>query len=220
MSSLKKGLSEEAIKRSLLGECYNTEWVLFLHKQDAPEDFECLICKQITNNAVKLTCKEHEDASEEMFVGEKCLNRYLEENDSQCPIDDHNPCRYKKGITIRKKINNLTVMCPRQFAKDTNADLEMKLCCKFNGKIKDIKEHLEESCPLRPLECRFKKFGCDEILFQSNFGQHLQLQLKKHLDLLISHIGELQKELEHHQTCQVSFVVFFFNKKNEKFQSN
>ncbi|ETO04617.1 hypothetical protein RFI_32780 [Reticulomyxa filosa] len=108
--------------------------VSFLHEQDYLKYFECLACKQITNNAMKLTCKEYKNDNEVMFI----------ENDNQCPIDGHDSCKYKKGISIRKNVKNLTVICPRQFAKNTNANLEMNLCCKFNGKIKDIKEYLEE----------------------------------------------------------------------------
>ncbi|ETO06354.1 hypothetical protein RFI_31043, partial [Reticulomyxa filosa] len=102
MSSLKKEVEEEAIKKLLLGECYNKNWVSFLHEQDSLKEFECLVCKQITNNAMKLACKEHKNDNEVMLVGEECLNRYLEENDNQCPIDDHDSCKYKKGISIRK----------------------------------------------------------------------------------------------------------------------
>ncbi|ETO05019.1 hypothetical protein RFI_32380, partial [Reticulomyxa filosa] len=91
----------------------------------------------------------------------------------------------------------------------------MDMCCIFNGKIK---EHLDESCPLRPLKCRFKEFGRNDILFQSNFEQHLQLKMERHLDLLLSYIGELRKELEYHQTCQEQIEKLRLEKKEQATQ--
>ncbi|ETO00615.1 hypothetical protein RFI_36825, partial [Reticulomyxa filosa] len=73
--------------------------------------------------------------------------------------------------------------------------------------IEEMKEHLENKCPLKHLECKFKEFGCDDILFNFNFEQHLQLQMKKHLDLLLDYITILQNKIKQSQFNEVNPIV-------------
>ncbi|ETN99376.1 hypothetical protein RFI_38105, partial [Reticulomyxa filosa] len=70
--------------------------------------------------------------------------------------------------------------------------------------IEEMKNHLQNECCLKPLECKFKEFGCDDILFEFNSQEHLQLKSSQHLNLLLNlikkqkdEIGLLNKQIEH-----------------------
>ncbi|ETO18489.1 G-protein beta WD-40 repeats containing protein [Reticulomyxa filosa] len=203
-------------KKWSLDECYNEEWVLFLNKRKKLKNFYCLLCKEIANNAMELICDEHEDMKEGLVVGEQCLLKHLKDHNNQCPTKSHDGCNYVKGKTARNCIDDLMVICPRQFMSQLNVcqqdqtkegivNKETQYCCKFKGKIKDVKEHLEgNSCSLQPVECKFKGFGCNDVLFNYNFEQHMQEQMKEHLDLLFKAI---QKKPEQHQWKENEQIV-------------
>ncbi|ETO05222.1 hypothetical protein RFI_32174 [Reticulomyxa filosa] len=131
---------------------------------------------------MELTCNEHEDRKDTPIVGKKCLMKYLNENNNKCPIDKH-------GRTLRNIVSELKVICLRQFinhfnektddrTKEGDTITETKHVCKFKGKIEEMKEHLKNKCPLKPLECKFKEFECKEQ------GNETQL-LKSNKDLQI-----------------------------------
>ncbi|ETN99587.1 hypothetical protein RFI_37882, partial [Reticulomyxa filosa] len=109
---------EEKVKNlttlSLEG-CYNKDWVATSTKQNKLASLQCLLCKQIANNAMELTCDEHDDYKDALIVGEQCLIKYLNENNNQCPIGKHGPCSCMKGRTVRNIVSKLKVICPRQF---------------------------------------------------------------------------------------------------------
>ncbi|ETO05248.1 hypothetical protein RFI_32149 [Reticulomyxa filosa] len=209
-----------------LDECYNKDWVTLLNKQELLKNFECLLCKQIANNAMELTCDEHEEQKDVLSIGESCLMQWLKEQNKQCPVGKHDKCNYVKAKVVRRCVDELTAICPREFARQlgqkqdhqmkegyatTEKSPEMKHCCTFEGKIKEMKEHLEQFCPLKPLECKFKAFGCDEVFFSFNLEQHLQSQVQKHLDLLWAHTGMIQQNLDQcHQKEKAQTVKFFF----------
>ncbi|ETO04705.1 hypothetical protein RFI_32693, partial [Reticulomyxa filosa] len=172
------------------------------------KNLQCLLCSQIANNAMELTCDEHEEQEGTLVIGEQCLMKYLKENNNKCPIGKHGTCNYVKGRTARKYICDLKVICPRQFMKHSNqkeenetkeGDISMEDGCAFKGKISEVKEHLENACSMKTLECKFKEFGCDEILCGSNLEEHMELQMKKHLDLLSDYIASFQNKIKQSQ---------------------
>ncbi|ETO17313.1 viral A-type inclusion protein [Reticulomyxa filosa] len=207
--------------------CYNKDWVAASNKQNRLKSLQCSICKQIANNAMELTCNEHEDHNDALVVGEQCLMKYLQENNNQCPTKEHNTCSYMKGRTIRRFVNELKVICPRQFVSYSNQRVgiqkreggtitEIKRTCTFKGKIEEIKEHLENACPLKILGCKYKDYGCDDILYDYNFEEHLESQMKKHLHLLSDHIAISQKQSQLNEVnCIVvlAFKLLFEEKK-------
>ncbi|ETO34632.1 hypothetical protein RFI_02458 [Reticulomyxa filosa] len=188
-------------------ECYDKEWVALLNEQASLKGFQCVLCEQIAHNAIELTCSEHEDYQDALVIGEQCLKQYLNEHNNQCPVGNHDNCNYMKSRTIRNLVDELTVICPRQFesqlannqTKKENIITETKQYCKYKGGIKKMEDHVDNSCCLKPVMCKFKDFGCDATLFDFNFEQHQKSQMQKHLGLLLDYIAVLQQKLDQYQ---------------------
>ncbi|ETO08426.1 hypothetical protein RFI_28961, partial [Reticulomyxa filosa] len=176
-------------------------------EQDSLKHLQCLLCGQIANSAMELSCDKHKDSEDTLLVGEKCLIEYLYENNNQCPVEKHGTCSYTRANTIMRIICDLNVICPRQFMNhfDQEAIIQKKEedittktvhVCNFEGKIGSIKKHLENTCPLKPLECKFKKFGC-------NAEQHVQSLRNKRTSI---------------QLALISFITNFHKSEEEKIQ--
>ncbi|ETO25236.1 WD-40 repeat protein [Reticulomyxa filosa] len=168
--------------------CYNKDWISFSVKSSTLKNFQCLLCKQIANNAMELICNEHKDYKESV-IGEQCLLKYLNENNNKCPIGDHNNCNYIKGQTARNCINELRVICPRQ----------------FKNEIK------------KPIECKFKRFGCNDILCNFNIEKHLQSGMDKHFNLLLNYIEkqdiqfrQLIEKNKEYQVCLLYIYIYIY----------
>ncbi|ETO19969.1 hypothetical protein RFI_17252 [Reticulomyxa filosa] len=134
----------------------------------------CLLCHQVASNAVELICSEHQDHTEPLVVGEACLKQYLKDNKGNCPTQVHEGCQYMNSKFVRRIIDELMILCPRQYEQNVQRNGGSKTkdgatpstpTCTFQGKIKDLKEHLEHSCSLQKIECTFKKYGCDTDFF-------------------------------------------------------
>ncbi|ETO26341.1 hypothetical protein RFI_10797, partial [Reticulomyxa filosa] len=216
---------ENKCKTISLEECYNKEWVTFLDEQLLLKNFQCLLCKEVANNAMELICNDHEDQKDALVVGGQCLMRYLNEHNGECPVGNHGLCNYVRGKAVRNFVDELVVICPRQFmsqeTEKANVEMEegtkitrggpkVKHGCTFKGKIKEMKNHLERSCQLKPSECKFKEFGCKDLLFEFNAEQHLQSQMKRHMDLLLAYINVLQQNEMVNFGNLVFFFCFFF----------
>ncbi|ETO24263.1 hypothetical protein RFI_12897, partial [Reticulomyxa filosa] len=197
--------------------CYNKDWVAASNKQDSLKRLQCLLCGQIANSAMELSCDKHKGSEDTLIVGEQCLIEYLYENNNQCPVGKHGTCSYTRANTIMRIICDLNVICPRQFMShfDQEAIIQKKEedittktghVCNFKGKIESIKKHLENTCPLKPLECKFKKFGCNDVLFNFNAEQHVQSQMKKHLDLLLNYITIPQNKMKRYQLNETTLI--------------
>ncbi|ETO31514.1 hypothetical protein RFI_05607, partial [Reticulomyxa filosa] len=162
--------------------CYDEGWLKLCAKLEPVATDVCLVCKQIAKNAVELTCEGHIEGDSVLIVGEECLNKYLQENDGECPSKNgHSNCTYTKSRVVRKRIENLEVIVhsnTKYFKQNRESNAE----CQYKGKIKDIQEHLEKMCPLYPIDCPFRKCG---------YGVHL--------DLVSKHAEQLQIELV---TCE------------------
>ncbi|ETO28421.1 serine/threonine protein kinase [Reticulomyxa filosa] len=216
----------KSLKALLFEGCYDKDWMAASNKQSLLKSLQCLLCNQIASNAMELTCNEHEDHKDTLLVGEQCLMKYLHKHNNQCPIGKHGLCSYVKGRAVRRIVSELKITCPRQFinhfnqnannrTKEGNIITEVEHVCKFKGNPEEMKEHLENTCPLKPLGCKFKEFGCHDILSDFNFEQHLQLQMKKHLDLLLEYVATLQNKMKQIQFNEFNPVIvyFFFKKK-------
>ncbi|ETO00731.1 hypothetical protein RFI_36709, partial [Reticulomyxa filosa] len=135
--------------------CYNKDWVAASNKQDSLKRLQCLLCGQIANSAMELSCDKHKDSEDTLLVGEQCLIEYLYENNNQCPVGKHDTCSYMRTKTIMRIISIIQ-------KKEEDITTKTVHVCNFEGKIGSIKKHLENTCPLKPLECKFKKFGCND----------------------------------------------------------
>ncbi|ETN99601.1 hypothetical protein RFI_37869, partial [Reticulomyxa filosa] len=198
---------------NFLDSCYNTQWILQLNKQKEVKGMLCLLCQQIAKNAMELTCDEHENSNAALIVGEDCLVRYLQQNSNKCPVEQHDNCKQSKNKLVRQYVDDIVVMCPRQYQLDLKQDSDttngneqtnpeaasenaLTRICNFQGKIKDVKEHLQGSCQLMTLSCSFKPFGCQALLFKYNYDDHVRLQVESHLALVMNQFNLLQQKVQ------------------------
>ncbi|ETO24131.1 hypothetical protein RFI_13027 [Reticulomyxa filosa] len=183
--------------------CFDKNWVLRLNSSEQINHFICLICKQVANSPVEINCPQHENMDETLIAGENCLKQFLNNNPHACPVQPHDGCEYYKMKPMQRLINDLIVMCPRQFQQDLQT-LEgneegqthgnTAVICSFKGKIKDLKGHLDNACTLKLSECWFKSFGCDYSCLGHGLDTHLNEKMKHHFDL--EELKQLQLENE------------------------
>ncbi|ETO00729.1 hypothetical protein RFI_36710 [Reticulomyxa filosa] len=145
-----------------LSGCFNKEWLSLTNKPQKLSMLICCVCNQIVNNAMELHCDEHENAEHVYLVGGECLEKYLEQNNGKCPIEQHSNCRSLQNKIVRKFVSELLVICPRQFElkkrglneeikseeKKHGNELDLKSDCDYEGKIKELKDDLDKSCNL------------------------------------------------------------------------
>ncbi|ETN97754.1 hypothetical protein RFI_39772, partial [Reticulomyxa filosa] len=99
---------------------------------------------------------------ESLTVGENCLNQFLNQKSHFCPVVPHDNCLYFQDRMAKRCINELDVICPRQFQQEQEQQLQMStqqgheegetpgiVICDFKGKVKQLNDHLEHSCCLQ-----------------------------------------------------------------------
>ncbi|ETO30667.1 hypothetical protein RFI_06453 [Reticulomyxa filosa] len=159
---------------------------------------------------MELHCDEHEKADQVYLVGEQCLQNYLKQNNGKCPIEQHDNCEFSQVKTARKFASELLVICPRQFdLKREQLNEGTKLggeegesCdesnsknnynCNFKGKMKDLKDHLDNSCKLIPTK------------------QSIPYESTNQFDVMSKQIKELQN------FCHTFFLSSCLNKSQTK----
>ncbi|ETO11974.1 hypothetical protein RFI_25405 [Reticulomyxa filosa] len=109
----------EAAPVSLEQSCFSKDWILQSNQQEQIDHIICLICKQVANNPVEITCKQHKDLDVSRIVGENCLLKFLNANPNSCPVQHHDNCKYFRSETAQRHIDDLKVICPLQFKQDT-----------------------------------------------------------------------------------------------------
>ncbi|ETO02952.1 hypothetical protein RFI_34458, partial [Reticulomyxa filosa] len=98
--------------------CFDKNWILQLNKQESIHNLICLICKQVANSPMEINCIQHKNMDESLIVGENCLTKFLSQNQNSCPIEPHDNCLYSQGRFAKLYINELDVICPRQFQQE------------------------------------------------------------------------------------------------------
>ncbi|ETO08258.1 hypothetical protein RFI_29131, partial [Reticulomyxa filosa] len=187
--------------------CFNKSWLLQLNSEEQVNHFVCCVCKEIANEPLEINCPEHEDMDGLLIAGEHCLKQYLDQNKNGCPVQCHDGCKYIKNKVIQRHINDLNVICPRQFQQDLDSAKHGKegekksvgTTCNFKGKIKDLNDHLKNTCPLKLIQCWFKSFGCNYLCLEEGMDDHLISNMKFHFDLVMKQIESLQQTTRH---CQ------------------
>ncbi|ETN99420.1 hypothetical protein RFI_38054, partial [Reticulomyxa filosa] len=144
---------------------------------------------------------------ETLIAGENCLKQFIT-NNSTCPIQPHDDCQYSVIKPMRRLINDLTVICPRQFQQElqTSGRNEegqtfgsMAVICDFKGKIKDISDHLNKSCVLKLVDCWFKEFNCSYSCQEQELEKHLNSNMKQHFDLVMTKFASMQRTIQQQQ---------------------
>ncbi|ETO22734.1 G-protein beta WD-40 repeats containing protein [Reticulomyxa filosa] len=195
---------------SLIQPCYSKNWLLQTNQPEDVQDFACLICQQIANNPMELICPQHETMEGVLIVGEKCLKNFLKDKSNLCPIEPHDNCRYSKTKLTRKFINNLQVMCLKQFEQNVKISDGMpeNIKCDFKGKLKDFQHHLKNECPLALTYCWFKPFGCDYTCRGQDVNDHLVSNMQFHFNLVMQLFQSMKQTIQLHQVCFVLFLCF------------
>ncbi|ETO16652.1 hypothetical protein RFI_20687 [Reticulomyxa filosa] len=181
--------------------CFNKSWVLQLNHHEQINHFICLVCKQVANIPVEIKCFQHEDMDETLIAGENCLKQFLTENNNMCPVQPHDDCKYYKIKPLRLQINDLVVMCPRQFQQELSTpgrieEGKISKMCDFKDKIKNLNDHLNNSCPLKLLECWFKPFGCEDSYIGHELEEHLITNMKQHFHLVMKEFSLMQQTIQ------------------------
>ncbi|ETO17417.1 WD-40 repeat protein [Reticulomyxa filosa] len=178
--------------------CYNKSWILQTNQPEEINDYICLICRQIANNALELNCSQHGDMDELLIVGDNCLKQFLKDNQNSCPIAPHNNCKYSKSKPLQRFIGDLTESkTPSESEKEGETPGMIK--CDFKGKLKELNSHLDQSCPLKLLDCRFKLFGCNHTCYPHNLNDHLIAEMELHIGLATQLVDSMKQTIQHHQ---------------------
>ncbi|ETO22166.1 hypothetical protein RFI_15034, partial [Reticulomyxa filosa] len=109
-------------------------------------------------------------------------------------------------------ISELDVICPRQFEQEQEQELQMTtqqghgegetpglVSCDFKGKVKQVNDHLENSCCLQMVKCWFDSFGCNHTCSKSVIHDHLTSNMKLHFDLVVKSFDTLQQTIRLYQ---------------------
>ncbi|ETO29699.1 hypothetical protein RFI_07421, partial [Reticulomyxa filosa] len=202
------------ISSSLEQSCFKKDWLSQPSQQIS--HFICLVCREIASNPMELHCPDHEHLDESLIVGEKCLKEFFKANSNSCPIEPHDNCQYYQNRALQRQIAELIVMCPRQFqqqqqqhsstsyeTEDNEGEREVQtpemVMCDFKGKIKDLKLHLDNECPLKQCDCWFKPFGCDHTCLEQNLKDHLISDMQFHFDLVNTKFKSLNRAIQVYQ---------------------
>ncbi|ETO36341.1 hypothetical protein RFI_00718 [Reticulomyxa filosa] len=214
----KTGASPENLETS----CFSKEWVLQLNQKEQINHFICLICKQVARNPIEISCSQHQDSNESLIVGANCLKQFLSINSNSCPVQPHNGCLYSPSRVAQLHIGDLQVICPRQFQQDSQTTTQGqqleeeegngKVTCDFKGKVKELNDHLDNSCSLKLFDCWYKPFGCVHACPKQKLQQHLVSNLKLHFDLVVKFVDSLKQTIQLHQ------VNHFFKSKQRQLQ--
>ncbi|ETO18585.1 WD-40 repeat protein [Reticulomyxa filosa] len=220
---LTKELEIEVISSSFERSCFSKDWLLQLNQQGQMNHFICLICKQVARNPIEITCTQHKESKESLIVGENCLKKFLTTNPNSCPVQPHDGCVYSQNRVAKLFIDDLQVTCPLQFEHDSQTSNQEgeeseKMMCNFKGQMKDLYNHLEDSCPLKSVDCWYKLFGCDYHCNKQKLQEHLISKLKFHFDLVVKFVHSLKQTIQLYQNEITQLKVQI--KTNEKKEEN
>ncbi|ETO23122.1 WD-40 repeat protein [Reticulomyxa filosa] len=188
-------LEDEKNKEELQA-CFDKNWVLHLNQLEGINGFTCLICKQIANNPMEINCPQHMNINEILVVGK---------------IEPHYDCLYSQSRLVKRLIEELDVICPRQSEQEKGQEegeggTSGVMTCDFKGKIKQANDHLENDCCLKLTKCWFDSFGCDHTCSKHMLQDHLVSKMQLHFDLVIKTFETLKQTIQQHQ---VLFFYFF-----------
>ncbi|ETO05275.1 hypothetical protein RFI_32119, partial [Reticulomyxa filosa] len=162
---MKKTGSGKDDVNSMLTDCYDLGWLVdSAGAQERNKDYLCRICHKLANNALELSCKEHESNDEVFVVGESCLQKYLKENNGRCPISNHTSCEYQKSVSVRKQISKMAIYCPKQqqisMSNTSSSKSAKQLLQALRSDLINLKKPSSQSEGGRPnlfeKECTFK----------------------------------------------------------------
>ena len=158
---------------------YDMGWKVYLFEdQKSILRLQCGICQHVCYNAVGLSCiiqvdkssKRNLNNDHDILYCKLCLETYLKENNNKCPINkNHKNVSCNINYSIRKKINNLIIHCPKSkqqmtmnmendkdigdlktnsnsFENDVNNENVDKYYCKWKGKLLNLSNHLKSNC--------------------------------------------------------------------------
>ena len=178
-------------------------------------NFTVILDKKTQRKILELLvkCRRHQSGCE--WVGEL---KSLEQHCGICEyveVDCPNSC----GETIQRRLRSyhLESECPkRHFVctycghESTHGDIKTEhwptceqfpVSCKNSCGAENIprckeEAHRLEDCPLQEVECKYKYVGCEEKVKRKDVDAHMEMEMKKHLELMESHAEELKEKNE------------------------
>ena len=176
-------------------------------------NFTVILDKKTQRKILELLvkCRRHQSGCE--WVGEL---KSLEEHCGICEyveVDCPNSC----GETLQRRLHSyhLESECPkRHFVctycghESTHGDITTEhwpTCEQFPISCKNLcgtqniprcKEvaHRLEDCPLQEVECKYKYVGCEEKVKRKDIDAHMEMEMKKHLELMERYAKKLEEK--------------------------
>ncbi len=117
------------------------------------------------------------------FCCKKCklvLRRFdMVKHQSVCPMRDVTCELCRRHTCPYQKLNDHYNACPNYEVACPNGCNIIKLKCK------DLKQHLEEKCPLQKVKCEYHYAGCRTSMIRREMPEHMESNTKQHL-LMVS----------------------------------
>ena len=140
-----------------------------------PEDFICIICRNLLINAFQRTC-----GCDYCY---RCIVDYSKTGATSCP-GHSDECQMANLSDIvpdhrmNKQINQLIVKCSEE-------------TCSYEWQLAKIDEHLR-LCPKKSVKCPFYEFGCNH---EGRSQERFCTESNDHNNILIDTIGNLKNEI-------------------------
>jgi len=117
----------------------------------------------------------------------KDLSKHLE---NDCP-ERSMQCPYNCGQSVK-----LSAML--EHVKSTCDAMEVNCSqgCGTKMKKKDLLVHLNDECDLTAIPCEFSQYGCPSVLLRSEYKEHLDANLHKHMSFLTSVVKLHEDEIK------------------------
>ena len=127
----------------------------------------CTPCKSVMR---RLDKKSHEAVC--MFIEVKCEHC----NEHTCP-------RIQLSLHYNS-CPDYVVSCPNKCTPNATF------------KRKDLKQHIEDDCPLQVVECEYQFAGCTATMIRKDMPDHMENSTKEHLSMLSSKYQQVNAEYE------------------------
>ncbi len=149
----------------------------FFDQTENMEDYICIICQRIPfpSKAVEVSCCHH-------IFCYNCISTWIKIKNT-CPLCKNS---FSNGIND-EKINLIKDKNKILFRMLSNQKLNCPLKCGWKGNFSEYEGHFA-SCPNKPSECKYSKYGCTFKDTKEKIKEHEEGKNKKHLKIVIEYL--------------------------------